>query len=824
MQVPMGRDSTGAPLPPFRILALVALVVLASQALALWFGDTDAISAAVLCAVSAIAFLVSDRLRASGHARGAVLLTASVLLAMVPAAAILYEASFGVPLIAVASFVLVVPHLHGRPLAAFGSVAVLFATFAVVAFVLPLGRVHGMSVFAVEAATAICGAALAGTFVVVVAWRTLRSAEDAGRRYAQLVRDLPVGVIRTTPDGRILEANETFARIIGAPDIETALGMSSRSLYADPGDRGRVMVSLNAGELVVSELPARTLDGRSVWFRLSARAHLDEQGKATWYDSVLEDITGEREQRDARARYGAIVDAAGVAVVSQTTEGVILGWNAAAERLYAWPADTVGKTAYDVSPSEEWDAIRASTMRAAAGERIGPFDVERLYNGRQMFLSVMVTPVHDDAGRVTGIASVARDVTEEHLLLDGQRRLAVQLQEARRQEEIGRLAGGVAHEFNNRLAVIRGFAEQLTSELPQGTEPRDAADRIVAASDGAAVLVHGLLAFASRQVLRPELVDVDVIVASHLPAIRRALGSGVALVIEPSPAPALVQADPTGLADALVSLVLHARDAMPSGGTVRIATRIAPAAEGLPATSHSAAWPEGVASPNEVVVTVSDTGPGLSDPEREHLFDPFYVGVGDGLGTGLGLGAAHGTVRQSGGRIDVRTGRDGTSLEVRLPLAGVGSSLAPAPRDRTAAAASVTPVTILVVDDDAVVRTLAKRILARAGYEVLEAADAAQAQVIAASDGDRLSLLVSDVIMPGMHGPDLVRTLRGELPELPVLFMSGYAADEVDGKSLDERTRLLLKPFAPEELVAAAGELVHRGPVGSRLRDDLPGR
>lgn len=810
MQVPMGRDSTGAPLPPFRILALVALVVLASQALALWFGDTDAISAAVLCAVSAIAFLVSDRLRASGHARGAVLLTASVLLAMVPAAAILYEASFGVPLIAVASFVLVVPHLHGRPLAAFGSVAVLFATFAVVAFVLPLGRVHGMSVFAVEAATAICGAALAGTFVVVVAWRTLRSAEDAGRRYAQLVRDLPVGVIRTTPDGRILEANETFARIIGAPDIETALGMSSRSLYADPGDRGRVMVSLNAGELVVSELPARTLDGRSVWFRLSARAHLDEQGKATWYDSVLEDITGEREQRDARARYGAIVDAAGVAVVSQTTEGVILGWNAAAERLYAWPADTVGKTAYDVSPSEEWDAIRASTMRAAAGERIGPFDVERLYNGRQMFLSVMVTPVHDDAGRVTGIASVARDVTEEHLLLDEQRRLAAELQESRRLEDVGRLAGGVAHEFNNRLAVIHGFAEQLTTDLLPGTEARDAAERILESSDGAATLVHGLLAFAGRQALRPELLDVDALVTTRLPEFRRALGSGVDLVVEPSSVPALVVADRSGLTEVLTSLVLRARDAMPLGGTVRIATRVAWAAEGLPATTPSHGRGERADKLNEVVVTVSDTGPGLSDEEREHQFDPFYTatGHGHGLGAGIGLGAARGIVRQSGGRVDVRTGRDGTSLEVRLPLAGVGSRRA----------------TILVVDDDAVVRTLAKRILARAGYEVLEAADAAQAQVIAAAEGDRLSLLVSDVIMPGMHGPDLVRTLRGELPELPVLFMSGYAADEVDGKSLDERTRLLLKPFAPEELVAAAGELVHRGPVGSRLRDDLPGR
>jgi PAS domain S-box-containing protein len=668
-----------------------------------------------------------------------------------------------------------------------------------------------------DVATTAAGVTAGAALLVFLVWRLHRSAEAIAERYAHLVADLPVGISRTAPDGRFMEVNDALARLFGYPDRDALMATTADRLYEEGDDRAAVMAGLDRGEVVVSDLRGRRLDGTGIRVRLRSRAMLDERGRVRWYDAVTEDVTRERREHEARERFAAIVDAAGVAVVTQTVEGVITGWNDAATRLFGWTAQDVGRTVYDVSPQDEREAIRSRTERAAAGERIGPFEVQRTYLGRRLFLSIILTPIRDADGRVTGIASVAKDVTEQQVMAEQQARMTEQLQEARRMEATGRLAGGVAHDFNNLLAGIRGLGDQLAAELPADSPTRAAAEQIRRSSDEAAELIHQLLAFARRQVLRPEVLDPDTVIATQLPLLRRAVGSSVELVIEPSPEPALVVADRAHLAEILVSLVLNARDSMPGGGTVRIATRLVRAAEGRSPVAGSGELVAGMDDLNEVALTVSDTGPEIPDEAVSHLFEPFYTSREMGRGSGMGLAPVHGIVRQSGGRIDVDTGLAGTVISIRLPRAtGV-----PAEASATVAAVSAAAgdaagsgvdgdarKTVLVVDDDAVVRSIVRRMLQQGGFRVVEAADAAQARTIMEADPAGFDVLVSDVIMPGMRGPDLARLLRERRPDLPVVFVSGYTADEVASDFVAARTRFLAKPFTPPALLSVVRELL----------------
>jgi CheY-like chemotaxis protein len=359
-------------------------------------------------------------------------------------------------------------------------------------------------------------------------------------------------------------------------------------------------------------------------------------------------------------------------------------------------------------------------------------------------------------------------------------------------EAVGRLAGGVAHEFNNLLTAIVGHGELLSGAVGDDPELRPHVDGIREAARRGANLTQRLLAFGRRQIARPIRLDRYQAVGRRRRLLQRTIGEQIALDIALEADPAIVEADLSQIEQVIVNLALNARDAMPEGGSLRLATsnRTLDATEGPDS---------GLAAGQYVVLGVEDTGIGIDEEIRDLIFEPFFTTkAGDG-GTGLGLAAVHGIVTRSGGSVQVRSSPgSGTTFEVSWPIAGP-----PEPRPAAEPATSETDV-ILVVDDDPGVRSLASKVLAGQGYLTLEAADGEEAFALFSQQAGRVGVLVSDVVMPGLQGPELAARLRGVDPDLKVVLMSGYteASSDSVGSMLEPGMRFLQKPFSPADLVA----------------------
>jgi len=381
-----------------------------------------------------------------------------------------------------------------------------------------------------------------------------------------------------------------------------------------------------------------------------------------------------------------------------------------------------------------------------------------------------------------------------------QRRAAARLAGAARLETVGRLAGGIAHDFNNLLAAILGSAEAMraTGLGPEATEDltaiEDAARRGVA-------LVRQLLAFARQQRLQPRPLDLNAAVRGIAPLLQRLMGARVRIELALEEPGRPVRVDPAQLDQVLLNLATNAREAMPDGGTLRIATGQAVVLR--PEGEGPASLPPG----RYVVLEVSDTGTGIPPEALPRLFEPFFTTRPDRGGTGLGLATVQGIVAQSGGHIGVtsRLG-EGTTFRIHLPRYEGEAPAMPAQPPSPAPAVSG-PLRLLLVEDEAPLRRLAERLLSRAGYAVT-AADSAEAALESLEGGEEPAILVSDVAMPGADGLSLARTLRARWPGLPVLLLSGYAEVTLGADLEAEGMRLLAKPFAPAELMAAVAETV----------------
>jgi len=386
-------------------------------------------------------------------------------------------------------------------------------------------------------------------------------------------------------------------------------------------------------------------------------------------------------------------------------------------------------------------------------------------------------------------AAIHRARTEDAL-----RQSEAQLRQAQKMEAIGLLAGGVAHDFNNLLTVIDGNIEaaleaSTTAEAQADlTEARKAARR-------AAQLTRQLLAFSRRQLLAPRPVILNAIVEDMLPMVRRLIGEDIAVASDLSPEAGHVLVDPGQLEQVLLNLVVNARDAMPDGGVVTVATRLAAPPDRLrhlvpPASGR---W---------VHLRVADTGTGMDAETQARVFEPFFTTKPAGKGTGLGLATVYGIIKQSGGFIDCESAPGaGAAFTVLLPPC---APPAPAPRAEPRPAAQPGTGTILLVEDEDGVRRVASRALVRAGYTVLEAASGPDALAIVAGHGAPVDLVVTDVVMPGMTGLELVERLRAAAPGQRVLYVSGYAEEDMRGRGPTPQGReILQKPFAPSGLVEA---------------------
>jgi two-component system, cell cycle sensor histidine kinase and response regulator CckA len=385
------------------------------------------------------------------------------------------------------------------------------------------------------------------------------------------------------------------------------------------------------------------------------------------------------------------------------------------------------------------------------------------------------------------------------------------LRQAQKMEAVGRLAGGVAHDFNNMLGAITGYADLLLHRTDLDEMVRDCLKEIVKAGDRAAGLTRQLLAFSRKSVLAPRTLDLNEVVTGLYPMLRRLINDNVELVTLPDPTASIVKVDPGQIEQVLLNLVVNARDAMPGGGTVTIRCRtVHPGVDAGPA-------PAGMKPGPYVLLEVSDTGCGMDPVTQARIFEPFFTTKESGKGTGLGLATVYGIVEQSGGQIDVESQLGvGSTFRIFLPWCEEGPRAVPRPE--AAAAVPQGSETILLVEDEPIVRKMVFEVLRRQGYSVLEALQGDDALRLCQAPETSFDLLLTDVMVPGMSGRELAERVTVLRPDTKILFMSGYTDDPalrsgVSGASLP----FIQKPFKPPELARKVREVLGDGRRGTGL-------
>jgi PAS domain S-box-containing protein len=396
-------------------------------------------------------------------------------------------------------------------------------------------------------------------------------------------------------------------------------------------------------------------------------------------------------------------------------------------------------------------------------------------------------------GRTVQLA-VLMDITSRRQLED-------QLRQAQKMEAVGMLAGGVAHDFNNLLTIITGYSQLILLNLPTSDPNRHSVEQIMKAGERAAALTRQLLAFSRRQILQPKVLDLNTLVTRLSAMLQRLIGEDIDLRLVLRPELGRVSADPGQLEQVMMNLVVNARDAMPRGGTLTIETANVKLDETY-AGRHISVGPGPY-----VMLAVNDTGFGMDQATKERLFEPFFTTKGSGKGTGLGLSTVFGIVKQSGGSVDVCSEPSrGTSVKVYLPRIDKPVSVEPEPSHRRAARGSET---ILLVEDDEMVRNLVRETLEREGYKIIDAADPVEARRQAENYKGQIQLLITDVIMPKVSGKELAAALAGRRPDMKVMYMSGYTDSAiVNSGILQKEVAFLQKPFTPDALALKVREVL----------------
>jgi PAS domain S-box-containing protein len=490
-----------------------------------------------------------------------------------------------------------------------------------------------------------------------------------------------------------------------------------------------------------------------------------------------------------RGRLASIVDSSDDAIISKDLQGVITSWNEGAERLYGYSSQqAVGQPIAMLAPPDRADEVMTILDRIRRGERVQAFESIRVTkDGRRLHVSLTVSPIREADGRVVGASVIGRDIT-------AQKRAEDHLRQAQKMDAIGRLAGGLAHDFNNILGIINACTELLSPHV--SGEPAEYATNIRKAVDRGASLTRQLLAFTKQRGVQPQVLDLNERLKETTRLLRPLMGDDVEIVVAPKSSAAFIEADMGQLDQILVNLAVNARDAMPRGGRFILETNSV-RLDDVYTSQHAPLQPG-----SYVMLAVSDTGSGMDPETVTHIFEPFFTTKDVGKGTGLGLATVYGIVQQSRGHVWVYSEpAHGTTFKIYFPSAEdkLGAPSSPQadalpPRRET--------TTILLVEDDDIMRQMTRKLLDEHGYRVIEAQDAKTAlEKLTERDGS-VDLLLTDVVMRGMSGPELVDRLRTTMPDLKVVFMSGYTGELIAShQSAHQVITLLEKPFTRASLL-----------------------
>jgi two-component system, cell cycle sensor histidine kinase and response regulator CckA len=506
---------------------------------------------------------------------------------------------------------------------------------------------------------------------------------------------------------------------------------------------------------------------------------------------VTERMMAERALRHSEARYRELFDKASDLIATMNVEGRLTAVNEAFALATGYRhEELIGMPLDDLVPAPSRELVAQARERTLLGGAPKLYEHELIASDGSRIQVEVASRLIEEDGRPVGVESICRDISER-------RRLEEELRQAQRLEAVGRLAGGIAHDFNNLLTVIGGYAEML---LARNGDAQAEVQQISAAADRAAVLTRQLLAFSRRQVLQPRVLQLNDVVGGLTSLLQRLIGEDVELVATLAPNLEPVRADPSQMEQVLLNLAVNARDAMPGGGQLTIQTANVHLDEEY--VSHHGE----VAVGPHVMLAVTDDGVGMEPSVAEHIFEPFFTTKPVGTGTGLGLATVYGIVKQSGGSIWVYSEPGaGTTFKIYLPVvqAPIDEDRAPEPRPAVARGTE----TVLLAEDNTALRQLIAHMLESNGYEVLAAQTPTDAVRLARDASDRISLLISDLVMPEMNGSTLATKVSDLVPGVRVLLMSGYTDEAVARSgSLAPGAEYLEKPFGAEELAARVRE------------------
>ena len=482
-------------------------------------------------------------------------------------------------------------------------------------------------------------------------------------------------------------------------------------------------------------------------------------------------------------------------------DGNLTGWNRRLELVSGFPPEELkGKPALGLFFRDD-TALIVEGFQDAFEKGFAEREARLLRkDGTAVYYQFTAVPLKDGQGNVIGLTGVGRDLSER-------KQLEEELRQAQKMEAIGRLADGVAHDFGNLLTVIQGRAQLILKRLRPFSDTRADIELIDTTAAHAGTLIHQLLAFSRRQTLQPNVLDLNAVVSNMEQILQRLIGEDIVLLTVQDPALGRVKADPTQLEQALMNLAVNARDAMPRGGELTLETANVELDEAFVRQHH------GASPGSHVALIVSDTGVGMDAETKARIFEPFFTTKGVGRGTGLGLATVYGIVKQHGGYISVESepGR-GTRFAIYLPRVSESVTVM---EDAAAPAASGTE-TVLVVEDDQEVLTVACDTLRRHGYVVLEAGTPDKALIICEQHPGPIQLLLTDVVMPGMNGYELANQALPLRPDIRVAYMSGYTRDFGSrDRTQGPAGAFIQKPFTPEALARKVREALDAAPTGS---------
>ncbi len=499
----------------------------------------------------------------------------------------------------------------------------------------------------------------------------------------------------------------------------------------------------------------------------------------------------DRELWDYRTRLAAIVDSSEDAIIGKDLDGIVTDWNRGAQHMYGYTAeDIVGKPLAIILPADRKGEVAKILERIRDGDSVKHFESVRVgKDGKPLNVSITVSPIHDAAGKIVGASTIARNITE-------QRRAEDQLRQAQKMEAIGRLAGGVAHDFNNVLGIIVACSELLRDRVSGTPGLLQYVENIRKASDRGASLTRQLLAFSRKRPSNPIVMDLTERLRDTAKLLRPLMGDDVEVALVNHSGSALVEADPGQIDQIVMNLAVNSRDAMPKGGKLILEVNNVDFDDSF-ARQHPPMTPGPYVS-----LAVSDTGTGMDSETLSRIFEPFFTTKEVGKGTGLGLSTVYGIVQQSGGQIFVYS-EQGRGTTFKIYLRNAEQKIAhDALAETEIELGKVSEATILLVEDDELIRGLTRQMLEEHGYRVLEASDGISALKLVRADANHFDLVLTDVVMKGMSGPELVRELNRSKPIPRAIFMSGYTGDLVGEIDLEKTGAVLLeKPFTRSALL-----------------------